>query len=462
MSANLKPLRALAVALGVTLPLLPFSPVMAPVQAAEVISQNQVQVGLLEADEPLLNPVLRAALLAAWPDYAFRPLAAADQEPLSFLARPDAPPVLLVPRWSWEPVELSGPHYRSSETETAASWAMRAEARLKLSLEVYRKTTAGAPERLGEINDSWPLGKDIAINRIDELLAIVTQATGVKVDLQNPNHQKLVLDVVRQVPSFKKLEETPAAEYLAEDLPRLLSPDYFKALTNALQQQGWLQAAPDPDKTVPDKPLNTGTTSNDRLGLNVVLRGGTAPLWINGQFSQTFGPDPSAYFTPQFQLDLEYEVGRLFNVPGFYLSLGGGSSTPIQQSLMDQGGGGQFQPMPSPSALAIVGELGLGYLWDLNPFQIHLGLRGGMLYGLLMEPFPTQPGMSSTMSFGGGALVGGRWNITPNFFLGLDLGGRYYTPGFWTNSGFGFPQPVQFPALTSFGPLIQVSAGLSF
>ncbi|MBF2054985.1 MAG: hypothetical protein IGS03_16175 [Candidatus Sericytochromatia bacterium] len=457
----MKSVRVLAVAFA----LLTVPHLTAPAQAAEVISQNQVQVTLLESDAPLLNPVLREALLAAWPDYVFRPLAASDasdQSSLSLLAQPDAPPLLLVPRWSWGPVELSGPHYRSGETETDASWAMRAEARLKLTLEVYRKTVTG-PERLGEINDSWPLGKDIVINRIDELLAIVNQATGVTVDLQNPNHQKLVLDVVRQVPSFKKLEETPAPEYLAEELPALLSPDYFKALTSALQQQGWLQAAPPPDKTVSPKPeTSTRATSNDRLGLNVVLRGGTAPLWLNGQFSQTFGPDPAAYFTPQFQLDLEYEIGRLFNFPGFYLSLGGGSSTPIQQSLMDQGGGGQFQPMPSPSALAIVGELGLGYLWNLHPFQIHFGLRGGMLYGLLMEPFPTQPGMTSTMSFGGGALVGGRWNITPNFFLGLDLGGRFYSPGFWANSGFGFPQPVQFPPLTSFGPLIQVSAGLAF
>lgn len=454
----MKSVRALAVALAfLTVPSL-----HAPVLAAEVVSQNQVQVTLLEADQPLLNPVLRQALQAVWPDYLFRPVAAEGQEALAFLARPDAPPLLLVPRWSWGPVELSGPHYRSAETEDEASWVMRAEAQLKLTLEVYRKTAA-APERLGEINDSWPLGKDIPINRIDELLAIVNQATGVTVDLQNPNHQKLVLDVIRQVPTFKKLEETLAAEYLAEDLPALLSADYFAAMTGALKQQGWLQAEAAAEQPSADKPADQSAAgSDDRLGLNVVLRGGTAPLWLNGQFSQMYGPDPSAYFTPQFQLDLEYEVGRLFNVPGFYLSLGGGSSTPIQQSLMDQGGGGQFQPMPSPSALAIVGELGLGYLWDLNPFQIHLGLRGGMLYGLLMEPFPTQPGMTSTMSFGAGALVGGRWNITPNFFLGLDLGGRFYSPGFWANSGFGFPQPVQFPALTSYGPLIQVSAGLAF
>jgi len=449
----MKPALFLASAALCSLLLAQVSPAL---KAAEVITQNQAVVTFFETEPSPFHIPLLTAFQQTWPENAFRNQVGTGQDPLELMATAGSGRFLVAPKWSWEPLELSGPHYR--QEEGSESWVMRAEARLKLNLNVYR-STGNIPERLGEINDSWLIGKDIPVRNMDQLLTIVKQATGTDVDLQNPEHQKLVLDVVRQVPSFKVLETLEPTEYLAEELPQALGPANFESLMKALKQQQWLEDAR-PAQTSPDQQQAPSTDTPDNLGLNILFRGGTVPLWLSGQFSQLYGPDPISFFTPQFQLEVEYDVGRFFNLPGFYVSLGGGSSTPVQQSMMDQGGG-QFIGQPSPSALAIVGDLGLGYLWNLDPFQIHFGLRGGMLYGLLMEPFPTQPGMSTTTSFGGTLLVGGRWQVAPAFTIGLDVGGRFYSPGVWMNSGFGFPQPVPFPPLTSYGPVIQFVAGLT-
>ena len=102
-------------------------------------------------------------------------------------------------------------------------------------------------------------------------------------------------------------------------------------------------------------------------------------------------------------------------------------------------------------------------------WRFNLGVRGGLLGGLLMQatspfPNPLQPDPSA-MAFGGTALVGAAYQFTPQFSVGLDAGFRYFDGGQWIMNTGGFPQPFQ-PLyqnpLQSIGPDLAFYAGYTF
>lgn len=364
--------------------------------------------------------------------------------------------VTLVPVWNQGALELTGPHKR--QANGTEYWSIDVESVLTLNLAVFRM--AGEYASLaGSHTQSWTIRKEIAIPDMERLRVLVSQATGVEVNLDNPAQAALLLETLKKVQPFREIPQSEPGLYLQAEMIEQVKPAGFEGLMAALQ--GLEEFSP--------KKAETGRPSgkSGQLGLTPVLRLGTTTLGMMGYLPQ--------YFVPQGQLELQYDVGSLLGFPDFLLTLSGGAILPQPAYLMlaqptfpgfGLPGGGL--PNPAAQLMAYQAEFGLLKRFPLGAWSFSLGLRGGLLGGWLMQasspfPNPLQPDPSA-MAFGGTALLGVAYQMTPQFLVGLDAGFRYFDGGQWLiNAGFPSPfQPLIQNPLQSVGPALSLYLAYNF
>lgn len=361
------------------------------------------------------------------------------------------------PNWEYTPIELTGPHMLG--TEDNPRWVLRAESEAKLSLETFSlQETEATP--IKSLNSSYRLRKEIPIPNMDQVLSVVQQVAGFEVDIYDPGHQEIVLDTLKKLATFRDLQEQNPSDYFVAEISKAIN---MSSLLASIKQNNILVKASSSEQD----PL---VSKRSKLGLNVALSGGTVPIWLNSQSAQP-AFSPSIFFAGGGHLELQYDVGQFMGFPEFFVTLNGGISAPVMILPIDMQ---TMPPIPidqanpnlviipqQASALSITTELGLMKRWNINQWLIDFGLSGGALFGILNTgifnfPSPTQTG------FGGTAKLGVGYQVTPEFVLGLDAGFRFYQLGFWSSSHSGFPQPLNFPPLNSWGPVLALRASYSF
>lgn len=359
----------------------------------------------------------------------------------------------LVPIWNQGALTLTGPHKRLANDSTY--WTIDVESVLTLNLAIFRMDGDDA-KLIGTPTQSWTLRKEIVIPDMERLLVLISQATGVQVDLENPSQAALILETLKKVQPFREITQADPSQYLQSEMAEQLKVTSFENLMVALQ------GMPELSKTSP-----LPFSKNRLLGLTPLLRAGTTTLGVMGYQPQ--------YFVPQGQLELQYDVGALWGFPDFLLTLSGGAVLPQPAFLMlaqptfpGLGIPGGGLPNPTAQFMAYQVELGLLKYFPFNAWRFSLGLRGGVLGGLLMQasspfPNPLQPDPSA-MAFGGTALLGVAYQFSPQLRLGLDAGFRYFDGGQWLiNTGFPSPfQPLLQNPLQSIGPDLSLYAAYTF
>lgn len=358
---------------------------------------------------------------------------------------------VLVPHWQWGSIELVGP--RNIGNEAAPNWVLEAQNPLTLTLDVYKMGKAA--EKLEPLTQQLTISKQIPIQNIEQLLQVVSGATGVSIDLSNPDHQKLVLDVVKKIPAFQQLQEQDPASTLAEQAFDRLQSGGLSPLLASLRPQ----LANVPDLTRPQP--NNNSSSGEGIGLLTSLKLGSVPFGYN-EYNPLLPPDVLGYFVPAVELGVDYSLGQLLGWKNTYISLSAGSTVlPMSRSPFAQQ---QLPPVqgvpvqnPLAAGLGISAELGIIQRWEFGDFLLKAGARGGMLTGLLLDSF-VFTGMPTMTTFGGTVIVGGEWRLTPNFLLGLDTGFRYYAEGYWYSAG----QPVAFSPVSALGPVLQLTGTFAF
>lgn len=481
----------LALSVAVLVPLLNLSLPLAPALAQA--NQQQRQMAILPTQDTPLNGVLSQALRQAFP--LITPLLLTQAQtvpPGPFLAEfkrwqkehsgelpllqdsamvrvgeLDVPGLdvrrlalaayALVPNWSQGPLNLTGPHKRQGQD--GEYWSIDVESVLTLNLSVF-KTSGDYAQLAGAPTQSWTVRKEIPIPDMDRLVALVSQATGVDVDLNSPSQAALVLDTLKKVQTFQEIQAAEPMAYLEAEINQQISAARFETLVAGLQSvEGF------GNKTAEAPPSPGGRKGG--LGLTPILKLGTGTL---GMLS--FMPQ---YFVPQGQLDLEYDIGALFGFPEFMLTLSGGATLPQAAFSLTQSafpgfgvpGGGLANPQAQ--VLAYNAEMGLLKRFSMGQWSFSAGLRGGLLGAVIMNansqfPNPLQPDPSA-MAFGGTALLGAAYRLTPEWIIGLDAGFRYFDGGRWEMNTGGFAQPfqnlIQNP-LQSIGPVLGLYAGYTF
>ena len=375
---------------------------------------------------------------------------------------------VLVPEWTWANTGLN--KIVLSDVDGVPTWAILAENTLSLTLTPYQfsanQFTAGDP-----IYRNWPVSRRIPIRDTQQLVQIVKEATGKTVTIDNPADQDTILALVREIPAFKGLMAQDPGQYFEKAARDALNPRRAARLLRSLQAQTGVQPNTTPTaqpNNTPAQPPRAPRKPGDRIGMGVALKGGTMPLWINGP-SQQFFFDPLNLFVPAAGLQLRYDVGPFMGTEDVFVTLNGGANLQmVSQNAQDAGTPPQFPgiPVQNPfaAAVGIIGELGVAKRWQFGNYYVEGGLRGGTIYGILLDSgvinqftgFPDNP---YTITFGGTAVIGAGWNITEQFSVGLDTGFRYYADGFWTDST---GQPVAYPLISAWGPIIQVSAEYMF
>ena len=374
----------------------------------------------------------------------------------------------LVPSWNYEPLALTGPHKRAGTS--GEYWSIDVESRVHVSLSVFRVSgdyvqLAGAPSH------TLSLRKEIPIPDIERLRVLVSKATGAEINLDNPAEAAQILELLKKVQPFREILQSEPAGYLEPD-PAQAGSYGFADLAAELQA-----AVVDFDL----KAANGSRTTerSGQVGLTTLLRAGTTTLGLMGYVPK--------YVVPQGQLELQYDVGALIGAPDLLLTLSGGGALPqpafeltAQPSFPGFGvpGGGLTTPgfgvpgggLPNPAAqlMAYSVEFGLLKRFTFGAWGLSAGLRGGLLGAVLMQANglfnPMQPDPAA-MAFGGTALLGVSYQITPQFLVGLDAGFRYFDGGFWQSAAGGFPQPFQplmANPLQSIGPDLSLYTGYTF
>lgn len=422
---------------------------------------------------------------------------------------------VLAPAWSFGNVQFTGPH-----EDAEGNWSIYAESPLTLTLNQF-STRGSNAESLGNIKDTWNIIKVIPIQDMGHLLKVIEDSTGTKVDLNDAEQKKFLIEVVKQTPTFKAIEEGNAENQFSDLAQEQINTSQLKGLIDKLKSnkdllksagiqsidRGKIMAnvenTPQYDMwykvtrqgkeigfakvraiqgeevelqhILGEEPQSgDGLTPMPSLGLQLRLGGGTSALGLGGnpQFGiQGYAPN---YFTPQGQLQVAYNIGQFFPFSEFYVTLNGGAmvpqpafalTQPVQPGLGVPGG----NLPPQASLLAYNTELGLEKRFYFGPFYLNVAARGGMLGGVFMNAVQQQnpllpPPTPLAFSFGGTALVGGHYQITPGLDVGLDAGFRYFDGGSWMlDQGFGM-QPYQQISnpLQSIGPVLHASVGYQF
>jgi hypothetical protein len=484
-------LLGLALSVAAFLPLLSFTLPIQPVQAAQ---QELRQLALLPTQSTSLNERLGKAIQQKWsyftPLILAQPLTSApgpflaefkrwqkahagelpllQDSSMVRLGEVDLPGLdvrrlafadyTLIPSWTASPQALTGPHKR--QNQDGEYWSIDVESVLSLDLSAF-KTGGDYAQLLGSASQTWMIRKEIPIPDMDRLVALVSQATGVDVDLNSPAQAALVLDTLKKVQTFRDIQAADPMDYLQAEMLEQVSPGGVDGLIAGLQALEGFGS----------KTANTGQTEAPRksggLGLTPILKFGTGTL---GMLS--FMPQ---YFVPQGQLDLEYDIGALLGFPEFMLTLSGGATLPqaafslTQSAFPGFGVPGGNLPNPQAQVLAYNAELGLLKRFSFGQWSFSAGLRGGLLGAIIMGanstfPNPLQPDPSA-MAFGGTALLGAAYRFTPEWMVGLDAGFRYFDGGQWSSNAGGFAQPFQ-PLyqnpLQSIGPVLGLYVGYTF
>lgn len=482
--------------------LVSYSPVFSlPAQAAESNISNRKNISIFQRQDIPLNKTLRQALQKEFPGFEFNFLgnsgegdlteflqeierfkseqsednvARQDNETLRFgdryvtwgdTKRLMSSAYVLAPNWNYGEIELTGPHALGPESDR--SWVLRAEAPLTLDLELLPLGSESI--QASHISEGYRVKRDIPIPELSQVLPLVEKVTGSPVDINNPDDQARILDVLKKLSSFQNILQQNPAEYFASEVSAAVSAKGFRSLFSELKQQPAFAAGSSSNQQA----SNSSASKEPFLGFT--LRGGTYPIWLNGPASQFSPPQAGQFFVPGGQLDVSYNFGQHLGWSETYVFLSGGVTAPVGLSLFDLQ---QMQAIPSDiiaqtaTALGITSELGLSKRWFLGNWTINAGLSGGALFGILsgisMQQFPIT---ATQTGFGGTLRVGAEYQITPNFLLGLDTGFRYYffpssafPANAWSSSSLtGFPQPINFNApLASFGPLILLNATYTF
>lgn len=484
-------LMGLALSVAVMVPLMNFSLPLAPAFAQT--NQQKRQMAILPTQDTPLNEILSQALRQAFPNLP--PLLLTQPQsapPGPFLAEfkrwqkehtgelsllQDSAMVrvgewempgldvrrlalaaqTLVPNWSQGPLTLTGPHKR--QNQDGEYWSIDVESVLSLNLMVF-KTSGDYAQLAGAPSQSWTIRKEIPIPDMDRLVALVSQATGVDVDLNSPSQAALVLETLKKVQTFKEIQSADPMTYLQAEFSQQLVPARFDVLLAGLQSvEGFGNKTA--EMATPSGPRKGG------LGLTPILKLGTGTLGVMGFVPQ--------YFVPQGQLDLEYDFGALMGWPELMLTVSGGATLPqaaftllAQPSFPGFGLPGGGLANPQAQILAYNAEMGLLKRFSMGSWSFSAGVRGGLLGAVIMQangfiPNPLQPDPTA-MAFGGTALLGAAYRFTPEFMVGLDAGFRYFDGGQWTtNAGFPSPfTPLMQNPLQSIGPVFGLYAGYTF
>lgn len=486
-------LMGLALSVAVLMPLIQLALPVAPVWAQS--NQQQRQMAILPTQDTPLNEILSQALRQALPQFTPLLLTQAQTVPPGpFLAEfkrwlkehsgelpllqdsamvrmgeLDVPGLdvrrlalaayTVVPSWNHGPLTLTGPHKRQGQE--GEYWSIDVESVLTLNLSVF-KTSGDYAQLAGAPTQSWTIRKEIPIPDMDRLVALVSRATGVDVDLNSPSQAALVLDTLKKVQTFQDIQAAEPIEYLQAELSQQLSPGRFETLVAGLQSVEGIGNKTAEAGQAPSGPRKGG------LGLTPILKFGSGTVGVLGYVPQ--------YFVLQGQLDLEYDFGTLFGWPELMLTVSGGATLPqpayallAQPSFPGFGIPGGGLPNPQAQILAYNAEMGILKRFSFGQWSFSAGLRGGMLGAVIMQatsfiPNPLQPDPTA-MAFGGTALVGAAYRLTPEFMVGVDAGFRYFDGGQWMTNNAGFPSPfsplIQNP-LQSIGPVLGLYAGYTF
>lgn len=377
---------------------------------------------------------------------------------------------VLVPEWTWAETTLD--KIVLSDVDGVPTWAILAENTLSLTLTPYHfeanRFEAGTP-----IYRNWNISRKIPIRDTQQLEKVVKEATGTAVSIAESSQHATILSVVKQFPTFKGLMGQDPSQYFAEPAAQALTSQRAERILRSLQARTGTSTPVatnnntqnNASSNAPRQPRQPG----QGIGLGVALKAGTMPLWINGT-SQLYYFDPLNLFVPAVGLDLKYDVGQFMGWDDFYVSLGGGTNVQlVSQNAQDASQPPPVQgivPVQNPfaAAMGILGELGVAKRWRFGDYYLEGSLKGGVLGGILMDSgvinqFTGIPDTPYTYTFGGTVGLGAGWQITDNFAMGLDTGFRYYADGFWTDS---MGQPLIFPYLSAWGPVLQLSVEYMF
>ncbi|MEZ0371783.1 MAG: hypothetical protein ACAI44_22015, partial [Candidatus Sericytochromatia bacterium] len=373
---------------------------IAAVVTPKPMSLNNLLMQVLRKELPAFEPVLISTPFAGETAQLLADLAQAEDNPLlpnSFGGQefPEAEAgwlkhaeLVIVPRWTYSDVTLSGPHAPAQEWEF---WSLRAESDLDLSVDVYRR---GQSAPVASFKESFKPGKTIPIRDLDQLLKLVKDVSGVEVDITNSLHQALVLDVLRKLPSFKQILSEDPASYLIAESTQAVTASGLRAISAGFRAQKGFAGG---SETV-QQPVSSG----GNLGLTVALRGGTSTLMTSDPANPYIPAPITSYFCPNVELEVGYDIGRLFNWPDFLVTLGAGGTFTIAPYF------------GSPAPIGITGELGLLKRWFFGSWSLDTGLSGGLLFGMManvQNPVDTM----TTFGFSGTGRVGVSYQITPQF-----------------------------------------------
>lgn len=407
--------------------------------------------------------------------------------------------VVMVPDWSYGTLDLTGPHQVG--TGMPETWELRAETDLNLNLELY-DMTAAVPTLASTVRNSWHISKAIPIRDIGQLMSLVKDVTKSEVDIHNSLHQILILDVLRKLPTFQQMLSQNPAEYLATESLQAVATTGFAPLVASLKQQsiilpkGGVQQVDmknlvkigisDSDPVKPRVDLGykildaqgaevgyakvrqfDATTASlqpimakrdyaigdqvmavPKLNLNLVLRGGTSTLSVDGPY----GNNPLSLFNPSTELEVQYDLGPLLGWPEFFATLTGGATFVLPAQSYS------LQPQPTP--MGFNGELGVLKRWFFGQWILDTGLSGGLLFGYTNNTQPPYYEPLTSFGFQGTARVGINYQFTPEFIIGLQTGLRFASGGQWMS-----PVPNSYPnvqALGGLGPIILLSANWTF
>lgn len=373
---------------------------------------------------------------------------------------------VLIPEWSWAETGLN--KIVLGDVDGVPTWAILAENTLSLTLTPYQfeanQFKPGTP-----IYRNWNIERKIPIRDTQQLEKVVKDATGNTVSIAEASQHEAILGVVRQFPTFKGLMGQDPSQYFAEPAAQALTGQRAERILRSLQARtGNGQNTNNTSQPPQNNPSNPPRTPGKGIGLGVALKGGTIPLWINGT-SQFYFFDPLNLFVPAVGLDLRYNLANLTGWDDVYITLGGGTNVQlVSQNAQDASQPPPVQgvPVQNPfaAAMGIIGELGVAKRWRFGQYYLEGSLKGGMIGGLLMDSgvinqFTGFPDTPYTITFGGTVGLGAGWQVTDNFAFGLDTGFRYYADGFWTDS---MGQPVAYPLLSAWGPVLQLSVEYMF
>lgn len=375
---------------------------------------------------------------------------------------------VLIPEWTWAETGLN--KIVLGDVDGVPTWAILAENTLSLTLTPYQfeanQFKAGPP-----IYRNWNIERKIPIRDTQQLEKVVKDATGNQVSIAEASQHETILGVVRQFPTFKGLMGQDPSQYFAEPAAQALTGQRAERILRSLAARGNNASNNTSTTNTPanNAPNTPPRTPGKGIGLGVALKGGTMPLWINGT-SQFYFFDPLNLFVPSVGLDLRYNLANLTGWEDVYVILGGGTNVQlVSQNAQDASQPPPVQgivPVQNPfaAAMGIIGELGIAKRWRFGNYYVEGSLKGGMLGGILMDSgvinqFTGFPDTPYTYTFGGTVGLGAGWQITDSFALGLDTGFRYYADGFWTDS---MGQPLIYPNLSAWGPVLQLSVEYMF